>query len=56
MDFSKLKTLEATIVLSGSLMGLLFGKFWIVAMALLYVGVNVPNLWNKIKAWLDDRL
>ena len=57
MDFNDfIKTTEATIVLAGLLLTVLFGKFFAVCTAIAYVTINVPNLWRKIMAWLDDRL
>lgn len=54
IDF--LKTTEATVVLAGCLMTILFGKFWAVVTAVAYIFVNLPNLWRVIMAWLDERL
>ena len=51
-----LKTTEATVVLAGLLMTVLFGKFWAIVTAVAYVFVNLPNLWRFIMAWLDERL
>lgn len=49
-----LKTTEGLIVIIGSLLGLLAGKFWIVAMLVAYIFVNVPSLWIWIKNKFND--
>lgn len=56
MDFKDfIKTTEATIVLGGLTAILLLGKFWVIPTAIAYTLVNVPNLYNKIMQWLQDK-
>ena len=57
MDFKDfIKSTEAIIVLGGLAATLLLGKFWIIPTAIAYIFVNVPNLYDKIMQWFQDKL
>lgn len=44
-----IKTTEGTVVLSGLVLTVTYGKFWAVATAAAYILINVPSLLNKLK-------
>lgn len=47
-----LKSTEAIIVFGGLFLTVTMGRFWAYATAIAYLLVNVPSLWNWIKARL----
>lgn len=50
-----LKTTETIVVFSGLALSLLLGKFWIIATAIAYTVVNIPNAWKSFISWLDKK-
>lgn len=52
MTFKDLiKTLEGAVVLGGLVLTVLFGKAFAIVTGAVYVFINVPALWSKIKEW-----
>lgn len=49
-----LKTTEALVVLIGLALTVVLGKFWAFVTAAIYILINVPKLWRKIKSWYDN--
>jgi len=55
MDFKDLiKSIEGMAVLGGLLLTVLFGKLFAWITAIVYILINVPALWNKIKEWFNS--
>jgi len=55
MDFKDLiKSIEGMTVLGGLLLTVLFGKLFAWITAIVYILINVPALWNKIKEWFNS--
>jgi hypothetical protein len=50
-----LKTTEALVVLLGLFLAVVLGKFWAIATAIVYVLINVPKLWDKLKQLYKDK-
>ena len=44
-----IKTTEGAVVLAGLTLTVIFGKFFAIGTGVVYILLNVPNLWNKIK-------
>jgi hypothetical protein len=51
-----LKTTEALVVLLGLFLAVVLGKFWAIATAIVYVLINVPKLWDKLKQLYKDKV
>lgn len=50
-DFINLKSAEALCVLIGLFLTFFLGKLWAIPTAAVYILLNVPALWTKIKKW-----
>jgi hypothetical protein len=49
-----IKTTEGIVVLGGLSLTFIFGEMFAILTAAVYILLNVPNLWNKLKTWYSS--